>query len=101
METIPTVFTEEQTLGFTIGAVLIMTFTACLRGVAWVNFDHLDSTLSSLVCDKVIELSKCPSMQSTLCRNILVLFATPNLARLSDVLEVFQDDGRTIWSVLN
>src|SRR5207302_2614518 len=44
---------------------------------------------------------KRPSMQTTLCRDILVLLATSNLTSLSDVLEVFQNDGRTVWGVLN
>ncbi len=76
-------------------------FTARLTCVARVNFDHLNTTLSGLVCDKVIELSKRPSMQPTLCRNILVLFAASNLARLSDVLEVFQSDSCSWRGVLN
>jgi len=77
------------------------TFRTGLRGVTRVNFDYLDTTLLCFVCDKVIELSKGPSMQLALSRDILILFASSNLTILSDVLEVFQNDSATRSSVLS
>jgi len=72
-----------------------------LRSVAGVNFDYLDTTLLRFVCDEVIELSKCPCMQSAFRRDILVLFAAPNLTVLSDVLEVFQNKCCSRRGILN
>src|SRR6266852_7656620 len=81
--------------------MLMTTLRTGLTGMTGVNFDHLHTSLLGFVCDKVIELSKRPSMQSTLCRDILVMFATSNLARLSDVLEVFQNDRAPRSGVLD
>src|SRR2546429_1450984 len=96
IQAVPTVFTEEEALRFTIGTVLMITLRTSLRGMSRVNLDHLDTAFLSLICDEVVKLSKRPSMQPTFSRDILVLFAASNLAILSDVFEVFQND-RTPW----
>jgi len=101
VQAVPTLFTEEETLRFTIGTVLMPTRRACLAGVPRIYLHNLHAAFLRLIRDEVVELSKRPGMQPTLCRDILVLFAASNLAGFSDVLEVFQNNSAPGGGVLN
>lgn len=77
--------------------MLIATPATRLTRVAWVYFDHSDTTLLCLVCKEGVELGKAPTMQATF---RVVLLALTDLATLSYVLEIFQHQGAALWGVL-
>jgi hypothetical protein len=91
IEAVATYTTEEERLGPTIIPRLMPTLTAHLRGVSWINLDHLNPTCLSLVAQEVVKLSKAPSVHVALPFTFLV---GDTLANISQVLK---HDGTT-WS---
>jgi len=76
----------KETLRTSIRAMLIPTPATGLRGMPWVNFDHLNTSLLRLVGQEGVELGEAPTMQAALG---IVLLALADLATLTNVLEVF------------
>jgi hypothetical protein len=103
IERIPTlrVTAFEERLRMAIGTMLIPTTRTGLAGVPRVYFGDHAATRSRLVRRETMQLSEGPTMESSLRVNILILFASPNLGGLTNVLEVLKDDSRALWSMLD
>lgn len=77
------------------------TFRASLAGVPRIDFDDLHAALSSFIDQERVELSKRPRVQTTFGLNILVLFASSNLACTANVSQILNHDGRARGGVLD
>ena len=83
IEAVATCTTEEERLRPTIIPRLLPTLTAHLRGVSWINLDHLNPTCLRLVAQEGVELGKAPSVHAALPLTFLV---GDTLANISQVL---------------
>ena len=98
VQLIATGATVKQGLRTTVRPMLIATPATGLRSMPWINFDDLDTPFLSFIGQKPVELGKTPTMQAA----FGILFLTlADLTALSEVFEVFQDDGTALWSVLH
>src|SRR5439155_18922177 len=66
-----------------------------------VNLDHCNTSLLRFVGNEIVQLGKYPTMQPSLIFNVLVLFASSHLGSLTDLREIFQDDGTTRSGILD
>lgn len=101
IELIPTLAAEEETLRTAIGTALIPTTRAGLTGMPGVNLDHLDTAFLCLVRGEIVQLGKRPTVQLPLVWDVLVLLASAQRRRLTNIGEVLEDEGSTGRSVLN
>jgi hypothetical protein len=101
IESVPTLSTLEQRLGATIRTMLIATFTACLRSVAGVYALNSNLVFLPFVGNEAVELGKGPIVQFAFGVNMLILFATPDLARVSKVGEILKHDGSACRGMLD
>ena len=80
---------EEETLRTTVVPMLEATSTTGLTRMPGVYFDHLDTLSLCLIVDKAEKLGKAPTMQTSFVVNVLVVFASSHLRRLSNIGEIF------------
>jgi len=92
---------EEETLRTAIGTMLITTTRTGLTGMPGVNDGYPDTTLLRFVGGKVIQLGKRPTMQLPLVLDVLVLLASTQMRRLTNIGEVLEDEGSPCRGVLN
>ena len=98
---ISTLMALEKTLRTSVRTVLMSTITACLAGMPRVNLDYLDTIPSCFVGQEAVKLGKRPAMETTFRFHILVLFATPDLGRSTNLIQILKHKGTTLWSVLD
>lgn len=102
MELIATGVTVKHGLRATIIASLVTAPATGLRRMPGVNLDDTDTSCLCLVLDTGVQVRERPTMQASLVLSLLtVWFASSHLGTLSNVLEIFQDDGSTRGRVLN
>ena len=66
-----------------------------------VNLDHLDPAFLCLVRGEIVQLGKRPTVQLPLVLDVLVLLASTQMRRLTNIGEVLEDEGSPWRSVLN
>ena len=101
VELIPALAAEEETLRTAIGTVLRPTMRAGLTGMPGVNLDHLDTAFLCLVRGEIVQLGKRPTVQLPLVLDVLVLLASAQRRRLTNIGEVLEDEGSPWRGVLN
>jgi hypothetical protein len=101
IEAVVTFPAKEEALRTTISAGLMPTPRTPLRGMPWVNFDHLDIPFLRLVHGEVIQFGKDPTVQFSLVHNVLFLFASAYLGGLPDMSQVLKNDGIACGGVLH
>lgn len=91
VEAVATRTTEEEALRTTIVAGLMSTLATGLARVSRINFLDTNTTLLCFVGSEVIELGKCPTMQTPFVLDVLVGFATSHVRGFSNVRQVLKD----------
>lgn len=71
--------------------MLVATTGTGLRGVTRVNSEHADTPLLPFVGDELIQLCKCPTVQTAFVLNVLVFLASSHFGRVPDTAEVLKD----------
>ena len=92
--------TLEKTLRTSVRTVLMPTLTACLRSMSGVNLDDLDTMPGSFVGQETVKLLKRPAMEAAFGFDVLLVLATSDVRRDTDVFQVFQDKGTALWGVV-
>src|SRR5438132_3406333 len=102
IEAVPALAAKEERLRTTIIAGLIATTGTGLGSMSGVNLDYSDTPCLGFVLDKGVQLGKAPTMQTPLTVALLtVLFTSPQLGSIPNVLEVFKDHGAARGGMLH
>lgn len=95
IEAIVTLTAKEQRLRTSVVTSAMPTTRTRLRRVAWVNLLDADTALLPFISNEAVQLGKCPTMQLAFVLNVLVFLAASNLGSLTDVGEIFKNNGCT------
>ncbi len=90
---------EEETLRSTIGTMLMSTFGTHLGSVSWINLHYSYPACLGFVGQEAMQLGKRPAMQAAFVHHVLL--AAPDLGSLTNVGEVFQNNGTARCSVVD
>ena len=88
-------------MGTSIVSGLMTTTATGLTRMSWVNLLNTNTALLSLVGNEAIELSKRPTMHLAFVVHVLVVLAAPHLGSLTNISEIFKNDGCTTMGTGN